>query len=118
MREARGWSQTELAENLAKHGFEYHQTTIGKLESGSRPLRIGELFAMAHVFEVSAIDLVKATLPGPSTDDAEFELPQLEREAEVARTNFMESVQSALADYTRAQQAIVTRRIAVTGGNG
>lgn len=60
LREARGLSQAELARELGALGFEYHQTTIGKLESGARPLRIGELYAMAAVFGVSATDLLDA----------------------------------------------------------
>jgi transcriptional regulator with XRE-family HTH domain len=113
MREARGWTQTDLATKLGTLGFEYHQTTIGKLESGARPLRIGELFAMAAVFGVSAVELVRSVVPAPSPDDAETELPWLERESERARTAFISEVETALEAYTRTQRTIQRRRTAV-----
>lgn len=52
LREERGWSQVHLSQRLAAWGFDMHQTTIAKLEAGKRPLRVAEMFALAHVFRL------------------------------------------------------------------
>ena len=52
LREDRGWSQTELSEQLAEYGIDMHQTTIAKMESGKRPLRVAEMFGLSHVFKM------------------------------------------------------------------
>ncbi|MEV6646027.1 helix-turn-helix transcriptional regulator [Amycolatopsis sp. NPDC051371] len=48
----RGWSQEDLAEQLEEIGFKMHQTTIAKLESGKRPIRVSEVFALAFIFRL------------------------------------------------------------------
>lgn len=49
MREARGWNQSELARRLTAVGVEgFHQTTISRIEAGSRPVRLGEAAAIAR----------------------------------------------------------------------
>lgn len=48
----RNWSQEELAERLRHQGFEMHQTTIAKIERGSRPLRVAEASAIGAVFKM------------------------------------------------------------------
>lgn len=96
MREARGWSQAELAARLASIGFEYHQTTIGKLESGARALRIGELFAMSSVFEVQAADLLAAVIGQP--DHIEGRVREIEEHAARLREDFVEQLDGYVAD--------------------
>lgn len=104
MREARGWSQTDLADRLGKLGFEYHQTTIGKLESGARPLRIGELFAMASVFDVTVEDLI-ASATGADEAFKGDSVADLEAASAELRDNFIEQV-----DAYVTQQIRVARR--------
>lgn len=50
LREERGWSQAELSERLAEFGVDMHQTTIAKMETGKRPLRVSEMFGLSHTF--------------------------------------------------------------------
>jgi transcriptional regulator with XRE-family HTH domain len=57
-RKAKGMSQEVLAEALSLSGRSYHQTTIAKLESGSRPTSIEELYLLAVILEVPITDLV------------------------------------------------------------
>jgi transcriptional regulator with XRE-family HTH domain len=57
-RKAKGMSQEGLAEALSLSGRSYHQTTIAKLESGSRPTSIEELYLLAVILDVPATDLV------------------------------------------------------------
>lgn len=47
-----GWSQDQLANSMRLVGFEMHQSTIAKIESGKRPLRLAELFAFADAMSV------------------------------------------------------------------
>lgn len=42
-------SQLQLAELLADKGFAMHQTTVAKLEKGTRPIRLAEAFALADI---------------------------------------------------------------------
>lgn len=50
LRKERGWSQLDVSEKLAEWGVDMHQTTVAKMEKGKRPLRVAEMFALAHVF--------------------------------------------------------------------
>ncbi|ONM47174.1 helix-turn-helix domain-containing protein [Nocardia donostiensis] len=62
-RKARSWSQEELAEKLTNFGFEMHQTTLAKIERGTRPLRVAEAIALAQVFGVPPLSVFYG--PGP-----------------------------------------------------
>ena len=50
LRTERGWSQEQLAEKLNGLGWAVHQTTIAKLEAGTRPIRIAEADTLAVAF--------------------------------------------------------------------
>lgn len=52
LRQARGWTQSDLAQRLTAVGEGMHQTTIAKLEGGSRPTTVSELASLASVFSV------------------------------------------------------------------
>lgn len=53
MREARNWSQGELARQLNAAGLtEFYQATISRIEKGARPVRLGEAYVIAEVLEV------------------------------------------------------------------
>ena len=59
LRQAHGWSQREVAEKMHGHGYPtWQQSTIGKLESGERPLRVNELAALGAVFGLPAAQLI------------------------------------------------------------
>ena len=66
LREERGWSQLEVAKRMTDRGFAMHQTTVAKLETGSRPLRLAEMAALAGVFGLP----VEAVLYVPNTGQA------------------------------------------------
>ena len=64
-REARGWSQPHFAELLEAQGVTpMHATTVAKIESGKRSVRVVEALGMAEVFDVSIDSLMGRTL-GP-----------------------------------------------------
>lgn len=50
LREARGWSQQELAMRMADTGFSWRQTTVAKTEGADRPIRVNELVHLAAIF--------------------------------------------------------------------
>jgi transcriptional regulator with XRE-family HTH domain len=58
-RQARDWSQADLAELLQGRGLEHiYPTTVAKIESGERAVRIDEATAIADLFEVSVDSLL------------------------------------------------------------
>jgi transcriptional regulator with XRE-family HTH domain len=59
----RNWSQEDVAEKLRHEGFEMHQTTIAKIERGTRPLRVAEATAIATVFEMPIMAVFELALP-------------------------------------------------------
>jgi transcriptional regulator with XRE-family HTH domain len=62
-RQSRGWSQEDVAEKLRHQGFEMHQTTIAKIERGTRPLRVAEADAIAEVFKMPVMAVFELSLP-------------------------------------------------------
>lgn len=60
LREDRGWSQGELSRQLMASGWAiFHQTTISRIESGERPVKLGEARAIAAILE-STVDAMVA----------------------------------------------------------
>lgn len=54
LREARGWSQGELARRMVAEGWEnYSQMTVSRTEKLDRPIRLGEASAIARLFGVN-----------------------------------------------------------------
>jgi transcriptional regulator with XRE-family HTH domain len=50
LRIERGWTQEQLAEKLNEAGWPMHQTTVAKIEAGTRPIRVAEADALALAF--------------------------------------------------------------------
>lgn len=64
-RKARSLSTQELSDALAEHGCHMHRSTLAGLEHGRRPtLRLGELYALAHVLDVPVGVLLHGTVCG------------------------------------------------------
>lgn len=63
LRLARGLTQEALAAWMTAAGYVMHQTTLAKIESGGRPTSVGELAALATVFEVTAAELLAVDTP-------------------------------------------------------
>jgi transcriptional regulator with XRE-family HTH domain len=59
----RNWSQEEVAEKLRYEGFEMHQTTVAKIERGTRPLRVAEASAIGAVFGMPVMAVFELSLP-------------------------------------------------------
>lgn len=100
LRTTRGWKQDELASQMTQRGFPMGQTTIAKIEHGSRFVTLDELGAFAAVFQTGLAEMFES-----QADEASALLVQL-REARSARNQAREEVLAAtarLADALRAQ---------------
>ncbi|MFJ7289241.1 helix-turn-helix domain-containing protein [Curtobacterium sp. NPDC098951] len=53
-----GVSQDRLAAEVAKRGYSFHVTTVGKIERGDRRVTVGEAVALADALDVSLESLV------------------------------------------------------------
>jgi transcriptional regulator with XRE-family HTH domain len=70
LREARRWSQEETARRMDAYGYEWHQTTVAKVEAAQRPLRLNEAADMCRLFGVTIAGLLSA-VPGMTDGDLE-----------------------------------------------
>jgi transcriptional regulator with XRE-family HTH domain len=52
-RDRRGWSQEELAKRLGERGVAVHASTIAKIETNARAVRLDEAAAIADLFGLS-----------------------------------------------------------------
>ena len=58
LRLAQGWSQEEAAKRMQAYGYDFHQTTIAKIEAAQRPLRVRELAHFAELYQVGIQELI------------------------------------------------------------
>ena len=54
----REWSQRRVADEMAKYGYEWRQSTVGKIEAAARPLRFREAVDLAALFGVNLSTLL------------------------------------------------------------
>lgn len=73
-RRERNWSQEELADKLRSEGFDLHQTSVAKIERGTRPLRVAEAAALATIFRVPPLAVF---LGSPQAEEQQSPLNQL-----------------------------------------
>ena len=105
IRTAREMTQAALAKAMTSAGYEMHQTTVAKIEAGSRPIRVNELAALASILEVRVTSLVE-TQPMPDQATGGARLKKLVKAEEAARDLLVvrESVhRKAEADVAEAQ---------------
>ncbi len=58
LRESRNLSQVELAERMADMGHAWHQTTVSKVEAGTRAIQFDEAWAATFILCARLDDLV------------------------------------------------------------
>jgi transcriptional regulator with XRE-family HTH domain len=59
LREERGLSQQHVVNALLNHGIlNWHQTTVAKIEAGSRPVRLSEAMACASLFGLTVDEML------------------------------------------------------------
>jgi transcriptional regulator with XRE-family HTH domain len=106
-RQARSWSQEDLARKLQEQGFDFHQTTVAKLERGARPLRVAEAAALALIFRLPPLAVFHG--PGPEDPPASWALNQLQESLTLAEenANYMKTMMEDAAKRYVNQQAAV-----------
>lgn len=70
-RAARGLTQAQVAEAMARAGFKWHPPTVYKVENGERQIQFGEALELARILELS-IDRM-ATIDGDTQKHLELE---------------------------------------------
>ena len=119
LRLARNWSQQEVAVQMTAYGYDFHQTTIAKIEAAQRPLRVRELADFAALFGVEVQELMYApTRALPEVDqeieDIAAQLGQAQAVAAVAAQN-VEATRAAARDAETANQAALVNLEILTG---
>jgi transcriptional regulator with XRE-family HTH domain len=98
LRKGRGWSQEELARRMSAAGFaSWHQSTVGRTETGDRPLRLNEAVALSELFGVS---LTRLLTPVEMTLE---QVGQAIAETETVRDKLTGQLHAALSDFHEAQ---------------
>jgi len=105
LRAARGWSQEALGRRMTSLGYPMHQTTVAKLEAGTRPLRVSELVALADILGVKPRGLLSpAPIDKSALLEAEKHLTALTNAVQTAHAHLemlegerMEAVNRVLA---------------------
>jgi transcriptional regulator with XRE-family HTH domain len=99
LRLARHWSQGEVAVRMTAYGYDFHQSTIAKIEAAQRPLRVRELADFAALYGVEIQDLVYAQTR--SLSEIEQEIDDVETRLDKDRA----AAAAAIADAEAAQKA-------------
>jgi transcriptional regulator with XRE-family HTH domain len=94
-------SQVELAQEMAERGFSFGQTTVVKVEQGTRPLKLEEAQAIA--------ELLGVPLPVLISHVWNPELPKLSEAAEQLHSA-LEGIQIRLRRKERLDQEIAQQR--------
>jgi transcriptional regulator with XRE-family HTH domain len=119
LRLARSWSQEEVAVRMTAYGYDFHQTTIAKIEAAQRPLRVRELADFAALYSVEVQDLVyPPTRSLPEIDqeiaDVTGRLGRAQSNAAAAR-ELLDSARKAAHDAEAAYQVAVADVAALEG---
>lgn len=108
LRRSEGLTQAQLAERLSQWGRSYHQTTVAKLEAGTRPTSLEELIPLAAALGVSQREFFEDPSPAERAAHnvrvAEQELLRLRSEFGLAHTRLAQlrdELGSAAARYER-----------------
>jgi transcriptional regulator with XRE-family HTH domain len=119
LRQARNWSQQEVAARMRAYGYDFQQTTIAKIEAAQRPLRVRELADFAALYGVGVQELVYApTLTLPELDQEIEDVAAQLREARAASAATAQDVEAARAaarDAETANQAALANLAVLTG---
>jgi len=75
-RTAKGITQAELAEHMAKQGFSWHPPTVYKVESNERQIQLGEALELAQFLGIPVDQM--ATTDGEANHRIEIESAYLE----------------------------------------
>ena len=122
LRQARNWSQEEVAVRMTAYGYDFHQTMIAKIEAAQRPLRVRELADFAALYGVEVQDLVYP--PTRSLPEIDREIGEVTARLEMVHAaaaaashqlqNLREAIDDAEAAFQKStvEAAVLERRLA------
>jgi len=119
LRLARNWSQQEVAARMTAYGYDFHQTTIAKIEAAQRPLRVRELADFAALYGVGVQELVY--VPSRTLQEVEREIEDAEARLRLAHAaaamaaQDAENARAAARDAENANQAALTNLAVLNG---
>lgn len=90
LRENKGLTQTDLARLVKGYGLPFHQPTIARIESGARPIRLDEAFAISQALD-ARLDTMVST-EAPDVRSLRSAVDRMRREAASADTSIVEMV--------------------------
>ncbi len=122
LRLSRGWSQEEVARRMQAYGYDFHQTTIAKIEAAQRPLRVRELAHFAALYEVEAHELiypVTGSLAEIDREIAEVEVVHdVVKQEAAAAAERLASARALLHDAQMAHAALSSKAAMLEGRLG
>jgi transcriptional regulator with XRE-family HTH domain len=101
-REALGWSQADLAREMAALGWKWYPQTVHRVEQGQRKVTIGEAEALARLFNVTVDAL---TWPDMATHTAAW-LGMFTARADAAFEQIAAQAQELLFDREHLERAL------------
>lgn len=110
LREAKGWSQQEIADRMKRRGFDWMQSTVAKTEAAARPIRINEAFALARVFDESINALIYEESVRGNLEHAVFVAEDAVAEAESRVQDAEQALQQARRALEKAEESRDRRR--------
>jgi transcriptional regulator with XRE-family HTH domain len=111
LRLSRNWSQEEVAVRMTVYGYDFHQTTIAKIEGAQRPLRVRELADFAALYGVEVQDLVHP--PTGSLLEIEQEITEVTAKLTTARTVLAAAAQRLASSRQAVSAAEAGRQAAL-----
>jgi transcriptional regulator with XRE-family HTH domain len=109
VREAAGMTQQQLADAMAATGNKIHRSTIGKIESGGRPVTIGEAVQLAGILGIPLELLV--TEPSPDTWERRAHLVRVEAQVRLRGLKHEAAERHRLLEEARVLYEDTERRI-------
>ena len=116
LRKARGWTQDELAQKLTAAGFPAKQTTITKIENGTRPTNVGEIATIAALLNTE-IEVLFDRADDATPQQLQLQLTVLEnqlKQVEDDRDRLLK--QLALLDHEHESMLAEQRELAAALG--
>lgn len=98
LRTVRGWSQEEVARRMAEYGYDWHQTTVGRTEAATRPLRLNEAVSLAALFGIPVTQMLAPIM---------VDVPELDGEIQELRERWAEAVAAGEGAESDAHRATV-----------
>jgi hypothetical protein len=93
---------------MSAYGYDWHQTTVGRVEAAQRPLRLNEAAAMAALFEVP-IDRLMWTNRDLTPEEIDAELGEVKQRLHDAQREWLKVQNEESVARQRLEEATARR---------